>query len=197
MKKAFKPIAGPVTVLICLFLSGPGFAYDEEEGAAPGDLGVEIGPGGQVRRETQYRAGAEDESPIHAHVRWSSRYVSEGRDNLDGKPLASLTSDVSVGNFTFAPWIGRGYDSAYSELNLNAIYGTQLAEDLELYAGYTHLKMHRLVTTPMTTKSVLNWFTRGWSQWICRARLTIRLNRTGPSTSCRCCGRTKSTMNFC
>ena len=102
---------------------------------------MEIGPGGQIRKETDYRTEVEEQNPIHAHFRWESRYVSEGRDNLDGNGLASIASDVSINDFTFAPWIARGYDSDYSEMNLHFVYGTQLSDHLEVYTGYTHLQM--------------------------------------------------------
>jgi hypothetical protein len=61
--------------------------------------------------------------------------VSEGRDNLAGDGLVSVASDLSLGKFTFAPWIAHGYDSDYSELNLHFLYSTQLAHHLEVYAG--------------------------------------------------------------
>ena len=130
--------------LLCLFLSGLCLAQQRHEAPiqVEAEHAVEIGPGGQFRKETGYRTGVEEDEPLHAHFLWDSRYVSEGRDNLDGRGLASVTSDLSIHNFTFAPWIAHGYDADYSELNLNAIYGTQLSEHVEVDAGYTHLQKH-------------------------------------------------------
>jgi len=101
---------------------------------------VEVGIGGSIRRENPCQSEAEDRRPVHVHLRWASRYVSEGRDNLDGDGLTSVFSDVSLGNFTFAPWLAYGYESDYTEVNLNFIYGLKLADQLEIYGGYTHLQ---------------------------------------------------------
>ena len=84
---------------------------------------VEIGVGGSIRRENPYQFEAEDRRPIHLHLLWESRYVSEGRDNLTGNGVKSVFSDISLGNFTFAPWLAHSYESEYTELNLNFIYG--------------------------------------------------------------------------
>ena len=101
---------------------------------------VEIGIGGSIRRENPCQFKAEDLHPVHLHFRWESRYVSEGRDNLAGDGLSSVFSDISLGNFTFAPWLAYGYDSEYTELNLNFIYGLKLTDQLDIYGGYTHLQ---------------------------------------------------------
>jgi hypothetical protein len=101
---------------------------------------AEVGVGGGIRLENPYQLEAEDRHPVHMHFLWESRYVSEGRDNLAGDGLTSAFSDVSIGNFTFAPWLAYGYESDYTELNLNFIYGLKLADQLEIYAGYTHLR---------------------------------------------------------
>jgi hypothetical protein len=55
---------------------------------------VEIGVGGNIKRENPYQSEVEQRRPIHAHLLWESRYVTEGRDNLRGDALASLSSDV-------------------------------------------------------------------------------------------------------
>ena len=101
---------------------------------------VEIGIGGSIRRENPCQSEVEGRRPVHVHLRWESRYVSEGRDNLAGNGLTSVFSDISLGNFTFAPWMAYGYDSEYTELNLNFIYGHKLTDQLDIYGGYTHLQ---------------------------------------------------------
>jgi hypothetical protein len=110
--------------------------WSDEYAVSPAEIGV----GGSIRRENPYQLEAEGRRPVHMHVRWESRYVSEGRDNLDGDGLTSVFSDISMGNFTFAPWLAYGYESEYTEVNLNFIYGLKLANQLEIYAGYTHLQ---------------------------------------------------------
>jgi hypothetical protein len=117
--------------------SDPNQSTWTDEAAVPP---VEIGIGGSIRRENPCQYEAEDRRPIHLHFLWESRYVSEGRDNLAGNGLSSVFSDISLGNFTFAPWLAYGYDSEYTELNLNFIYGHKLTDQLDIYGGYTHLQ---------------------------------------------------------
>jgi len=101
---------------------------------------VEIGVGGNIGQENPYQSDAEDRRPIHIHFLWESRYVTEGRDNLAGDGLTSVFSDISLGNFTFAPWLAYGYESEYTEYNLNFVYGLKLMDQLEIYAGCHHLQ---------------------------------------------------------
>ncbi|MFC1761670.1 hypothetical protein ACFL6U_06280 [Planctomycetota bacterium] len=136
-----------VLLLIACLVSKPLMAQDHEDRdpneearllstASP----VEVGIGGNVKRENPYQSEAEDQRPLHVHLLWESRYVTEGRDNLKGDALASLSSEFSVGNFTFAPWVAHGYEFRYTELNLNFIYGMQVTDQLDVYGGYTHLQ---------------------------------------------------------
>ncbi len=103
---------------------------------------VEVGVGGRVRQENPRQSKVEERQPIHLHARWESRYVTEGRDNLDGDGLTSVFSDIPIGNFTLAPWLAHSPDSKYTELNFNLIYGFVPTERLEVYGGYTYLHSH-------------------------------------------------------
>lgn len=49
---------------------------------------------------------------------WESRYVTEGRDNLDGAAIQSTTINIEYGFFGLFLWNGWGYDSEYDELNI-------------------------------------------------------------------------------
>ncbi len=102
-----------------------------------------VGVGGRIVREIERQTEAEMERPLHVHTLWESRYVAEGRDSLDGEPLLSASSDFSFGPLTFAPWYAFGPESDYSELNLSFVAGTDLGENLEIYASYTHLRFLR------------------------------------------------------
>jgi len=71
---------------------------------------------------------------------WDSRYVSEGRDNLDGAGLWSGAVETIWNNWLFGVWHAEASDLAYTELNLFLEHGIALGEFLEIYAGYTHLR---------------------------------------------------------
>ena len=101
---------------------------------------VEVDSSGDLRRENPYRTEAEVEYPVHIHVFWESRYVTEGRDNLLGDGLLSLSTDISYGNFTFAPWFADSPDTDYRELNLNFVYGFKIGKAIEFYTAYSYLE---------------------------------------------------------
>lgn len=101
---------------------------------------VEVGPGGGIALEKSYRTEAEAQSRWHTHVLWESRYVSEGRDNLSGDGLFSLSSEFTIDDVTFAPWLAHSPAADYSEVNLNFVYSTYLAQNLVASLGYNHLR---------------------------------------------------------
>ncbi len=78
---------------------------------------------------------------------WDSRYVSEGRDNLDGDSLFGATIEAAYvglpfGAITFGTWYAWTPASrAYSELNIWAEYRFEIG-NFEAYAGYTHLRFY-------------------------------------------------------
>lgn len=76
---------------------------------------VEVGVGGNIKREDPYQSEAEDRRPVHLHFLLESRYVSEGRDNLGGDGLTSTFSEITQGNFSFVPWLAYGHESEYTE----------------------------------------------------------------------------------
>ena len=100
---------------------------------------VEAGPGGNIKLERKYRTRVESLYEWHAHLLWESRYVTEGRDNLSGHSLASVSTEFSVDEFSVIPWVADSAAADYSEFNLNVIYGSRLTEDLILYAGYNYI----------------------------------------------------------
>ena len=100
---------------------------------------VEVGPGGNIKLERKYRTKVESQYKWHAHLLWESRYVTEGRDNLSGNGLASISTEFSVDEFSVIPWVADSAAADYSEFNLNVIYGSRLTEDLILYTGYNYI----------------------------------------------------------
>lgn len=100
---------------------------------------VEIGVGGVIEPERKYRTRAESLFKWHAHLLWESRYVTEGRDNLDGNHLASVSSEFSIGEIYFVPWYAYSAGADFSELDLNFFYGAQLTDKLTAYVGFNRI----------------------------------------------------------
>ncbi len=74
---------------------------------------------------------------------WDSKYVSEGRDNLEDGGLASIAIDGSAalqggGEWFFAGWYAESIETPYTELNLGLGYGF-LVDELDVAVGYTWL----------------------------------------------------------
>ena len=105
---------------------------------------VQIGPGGDITLERKQRTVMESLFKWHIHFQWESRYVTEGRDNLSGDGLVSVSSEFIVGEATFIPWYAVSPGADYSELNLNLIYGILPTEDLAVYFGYNHIRAREL-----------------------------------------------------
>lgn len=101
---------------------------------------VEIGTGGNIRLEKPYRSKIEEEFNWHAHLLWESRYVTEGRDNLSGKGIYSVSTELNYNDITIVPWIADAINTDYSEFNLNIVYATKLLENLEFFVGYNHIQ---------------------------------------------------------
>jgi hypothetical protein len=101
---------------------------------------VEAGPGGGLKLESKKRGEAESLFEWHAHMLWESRYVTEGRDNLSGAGLVSISSEFNVGEtISVVPWFADSPGADYREFNLSFVGGTRLTDDILLYAGYTWL----------------------------------------------------------
>ncbi|MGB5398535.1 MAG: hypothetical protein WBN96_15420 [Gammaproteobacteria bacterium] len=108
--------------------------------SSPDAIPVETGAGGDIRIERKYRTVAESQFEWHAHLLWESRYVTEGRDNLSGNNLVSVSSEFAIDELSVVPWFATSPSADYSEFNLNIVYGTQLAQGLIIYAGYNRIQ---------------------------------------------------------
>jgi len=84
---------------------------------------------------------APTENSVHYAVDlgWASKYVSEGRDNLEDGGLGSVEAVAGHRGFEAGIWYALADTVAYDELNLFIQYGVEL-EFVELYAGYTRLE---------------------------------------------------------
>ena len=66
--------------------------------------------------------------------------MTEGRDNLSGENLVSVSSEFIIEELNVVPWLAYSPGADYSELNLNVVYGTALTDDLLAYFGYNHIR---------------------------------------------------------
>ncbi|MCG8392219.1 MAG: hypothetical protein MI745_03970 [Pseudomonadales bacterium] len=74
-------------------------------------------------------------------TQWHSRYISEGRDNLDGDSLTSLGGDLGRMDAAFGVWQAWGNGSDYRENNLFVEYAPYLG-DWNPYVNLTYLQFH-------------------------------------------------------
>jgi hypothetical protein len=76
---------------------------------------------------------------VHLHAGWETRYVSEGRDNLDGDSLFSLAVEFGGEYIYGGVWFGFSPDQEYDELQFSLGLKKTLG-DFEGYVGWTHLR---------------------------------------------------------
>ena len=111
---------------ICLWKTAPQGLAQHPEHIHPGEHPV------VVHAEPSFAAG----------LNWDSKYVSEGRDNLNEGGLMSVNLDISTpletGELFFAGWYADSIDTAYTELNLGIGYGLSF-DKFDLAIGYTWL----------------------------------------------------------
>lgn len=69
---------------------------------------------------------------------WESRYVSEGRDNLDGDGLASIEASAGYLGFELGAWAAESPDQDYTEYNYWIGYSYEW-DALTLGVAYTYL----------------------------------------------------------
>ena len=83
---------------------------------------------------------AEKETPLgHLHLSYESRYISEGRDNLDGDALLTTSAEFSLGAVSTGVWYGVSPEQRYEELQLS-LGLTREWGDWSGYVTYTYLE---------------------------------------------------------
>jgi hypothetical protein len=85
------------------------------------------------------RLHSHEQSEGFVHAGWSSRYLSEGRDNLDGDSLLTLSTQLGWSHFNSTIWYGVSPDQNYGETQLSIALAEAWGE-FEGYLGYTHLE---------------------------------------------------------
>ncbi|MBN1676181.1 MAG: hypothetical protein JXR37_34370 [Kiritimatiellae bacterium] len=88
---------------------------------------------------------AEDQDPLSAlevsvDLAWDSRYVTEGRDNLDGHSLVGTTVEAAYKGLSLGVWYAATPDvEDYREFNAFAAYNVEW-KGIEAYVSYNHLR---------------------------------------------------------
>jgi hypothetical protein len=114
--------------------------YLDADGNEPSELFVESGAGGIIRAESKIRTTRELAHTAHVHSLYETRYVTEGRDNLEDSGIVSATSDIIFNDdLTFVPWVAVSREAEYAELNLNLLYVIETDGPFDLYAAYNHI----------------------------------------------------------
>ncbi|QYJ78751.1 hypothetical protein [Shewanella acanthi] len=72
---------------------------------------------------------------------WDSKYVSQGRNNLDDGGIYWMNTAVEFGNLTAYALVGRGDNQNYTEWNLGLEFGFNLTENLETTVGYQRIEV--------------------------------------------------------
>lgn len=75
----------------------------------------------------------------HLHLGAESRYVSEGRDNLDGDSLLTAAAEMGWKHVVAGVWYGASPNQAYDELQMSVAL-THSIGSWDGYLAYTHLR---------------------------------------------------------
>ncbi|MEZ9369767.1 hypothetical protein AB4140_13195 [Shewanella sp. 10N.286.51.B2] len=73
---------------------------------------------------------------------WDSKYISEGRNNLEDGGIYWAGAAIETGNLTTYAVVGRGDSVHYTEWNFGVEYSLQLHDDLETLIGYQRLEFY-------------------------------------------------------
>jgi len=74
------------------------------------------------------------------HAGWESRYVSEGRDSLDGDSLLATSFELESDKYFGGVWYGQSPDQDYDELQM--MLGLSKAIDtFEFHVVYAHIRL--------------------------------------------------------
>jgi len=79
-----------------------------------------------------------DALETHTHFGWESRYILEGRDELEGGSLWSSSLEASYDHVFGGLWYGRSSSNDFRELHLG-LGLKQETGNFEYYLAYTHL----------------------------------------------------------
>ncbi|WP_394130876.1 hypothetical protein [Shewanella maritima] len=75
-------------------------------------------------------------------IGYDSKYVSEGRNNLEDGGIAWGAASVSQGDFTAYAALGRGTSEHYIEWQFGVEYAPQIHQDFDTVVGYQRLEFY-------------------------------------------------------
>ena len=73
---------------------------------------------------------------------WDSKYISEGRNNLDKGGIYWTTAAVQIDDLTLFTTVGRGDSQYYIEWNMGLEYGFELGDNLSASLGYQRIEAY-------------------------------------------------------
>lgn len=77
---------------------------------------------------------------INLDLGWDSKYLSQGRDNLQQGGIYWMNAAVQYGNLTTFAAVGRGDSQDYTEWNIGLEYSFNLTDNLEANLGYQRIE---------------------------------------------------------
>jgi hypothetical protein len=130
-----------VCALICLFSPFCGVSADEENEPLSHSAALYEGKYATGGHAAIHR---EDITPTNRPIvglsaLWESKYVSEGRNNLENGGIFSLEAVMEWNGLLAGVWYAVGDDETYQEVNFFVEYGFGIGP-LDLSAGYARLE---------------------------------------------------------
>jgi len=83
-----------------------------------------------------------DEAEISATVLWVSKYIFEGRNNLENGGIISFETSLGLYGMSTVVWYAYGYEEEYRELDVTLGYDYEIV-DFNFNVGYTRLEFLR------------------------------------------------------
>ena len=72
---------------------------------------------------------------LHVQTLWESRYVSEGRDALEGKSISTGSLEIGYDHLSLGVWYGRSSNHEYEERQFSMAISEE-TDDYEFYLAY-------------------------------------------------------------
>jgi len=85
---------------------------------------------------------SDDQSNFLAELGWDSKYISQGRNQLDSGGIAWGKTSYTIDNLSLFAVLGRADSEHYIEWNFGFEYGFNLSETVEASFGYQRLEFY-------------------------------------------------------